>query len=319
VGEKFSIGQALRQRREERSLTPEQAAYQCKVPLRLLQILEADDYHLVPDPAYLTRLLHEYARLLAMDQPALEAEFREAIRRPPGASLAAVGPPAPPPAIPWKQLLWTAAAILVVTPLVFIALSLASKRAAEHPAPAPVVERPIEEQTPTEEPASAEGNGTALADRLLGWHSEIPEAGVTGPNQESPEPPPAAAEPVGPAQGAPAASAPAGDSRPGRFLLTARAVELTWIAVRADEGKDRQILLQKGQSAIFAAEAGFEITLGNAGGVDLSLNGEPIPPLGKSGQVVRKVAIPPVRRDQGILRAAPGTAPAQVAPRGPER
>ncbi len=317
--ERFSIGQALRKRREERGLTPEQAAFQCRVPLRLLQILEADDYHQVPDPAYLIRLLHEYARLLAMDQPALEAEFREAIRRPPGASLAAVAPPAPPPAIPWKQVLWTAAAILVITPLVFIALSLASKRAAEHPAPTPVLERPIEEQLPAEEATSVEGNGTALADRLLGWHSEIPEAGVTGARQEWPEPPPTAAGPVGWTQGDPAPSAPAGDSRPGRFLLTARAVAPTWMAVRADEGQDRQILLQKGQTASFAAEAGFEVTLGNAGGVDLSLNGEPIPPLGKSGQVVRKVALPPVRRDQSTLGAAPRTAPPQVAPRGPER
>jgi cytoskeleton protein RodZ len=101
-------------------------------------------------------------------------------------------------------------------------------------------------------------------------------------------------------------------------------LELTWLAVRADEGQDRQVLLQKGQTARFGADEGFEITLGNAGGVDLSLNGEPIPPLGKSGQVVRRVAIPPVRRDQGTLGAAPGTAPAQVAPPqvapgGPER
>jgi cytoskeletal protein RodZ len=72
MGEMTTIGQVLRQRREERGLTPEQAAFQSKVPLRLLQALESDDYRLLPDAAYLTRLLHEYARLLKLDCEALE-------------------------------------------------------------------------------------------------------------------------------------------------------------------------------------------------------------------------------------------------------
>jgi cytoskeletal protein RodZ len=147
MAEKATIGQILRQHREERGLTPEQAAYQSKVPLRLLQALEADDYHLLPDAGYLIRFLHEYARLLKLDSAALEQEFRRTIHRPPGQSLTPVPPPPPPP-IPWKHVAWTGAAILVVTPLVFIVLSLASKRSAERAPAPPVVERPAEEPTP---------------------------------------------------------------------------------------------------------------------------------------------------------------------------
>ncbi|MBI2561657.1 MAG: helix-turn-helix domain-containing protein [candidate division NC10 bacterium] len=131
MADKASIGQTLRERREERGLSPEQAAFQSRVPLRLLQALEADDYRLLPDAAYLIRFLQDYARLLKLDPDVLAAEFRKAIRRPPGTSLVAVPPPTPPLMIPWKQVLWTLAAILVITPLVFIVLSLASKRAAE--------------------------------------------------------------------------------------------------------------------------------------------------------------------------------------------
>ncbi len=110
-----SIGQMLRKHREERGLTPEQAAHQSRVPLRLLQALEADDYHLLPDPGYLTRLLHEYALLLKLDPKALEVEFRSAIRRPPGGGLVAAPAQPPPLVIPWKQVLWTAGVILIVT------------------------------------------------------------------------------------------------------------------------------------------------------------------------------------------------------------
>src|SRR5574342_387526 len=145
--EKATIGEILRQHREERGLTPEQAAYQSKVPLRLLQALEADDYRMLPDAAYLLRFLHDYARLLKLDPDALKQEFHRTIHRPPGQSLAPAPPPPPPP-IPWKHVAWTGAAILVVTPLVFIMLSLVSKRSAERAPAPPAVERPSEEPGP---------------------------------------------------------------------------------------------------------------------------------------------------------------------------
>ena len=78
----LSIGETLRRRREERALTPEQAAFQSKVPLRLVQMLESDDYQLLPDPLYLVRLLHEYATFLELDAAALDAEFQRAMHRP---------------------------------------------------------------------------------------------------------------------------------------------------------------------------------------------------------------------------------------------
>jgi cytoskeleton protein RodZ len=89
--------------------------------------------------------------------------------------------------------------------------------------------------------------------------------------------------------------APTGGGKAPRFLLTARALEPAWMAVRADGGQVREVLLQKGQTARFSAERGFLVTLGNAGGVDIQLNGERIPSLGASGQVIRDLALPPAR------------------------
>jgi cytoskeleton protein RodZ len=287
-----TIGQLLRKQREERGLTPEQAAYQSKVPLRLLQALEADDYRMLPDPAYLTRLLHEYALLLRLDPNALEAEFRSAIRRPPRTSLAMTpSKPAPAP-IPWKHVLWTAAAILAVTPLVFIALSLASKRAADRPASPPVVERP--EEQPTPERAGLPTPESLSSVRPEGFQLE-PPTGMTG----TPAMPKVGPEAEGPTRdllsGPP--PLPQAERKPRRFLLAAHAVEDTWMAVRADDGQERQVLLQKGQTARFVADMRFLVTVGNAGGVELSLNGKPMPSLGPSGQVIRDLVIPSATRD----------------------
>ncbi len=303
--DKVSIGQMLRKQREERGLTPEQAAYQSKVPLRLLQALEADDYRMLPDPAYLTRFLHEYAVLLKLEPTALEAEFRSAIRRPPGISLAMVpSKPASAP-IPWKHVLWTAAAILIVTPLVFIALSLASKRAADHPAPPQVAERPSEGQTP------AERAGPTAPDQLSAVRLESVRPGQMAGLAGVPAASPAGLESAGPPKQTPTPVPPRSqeERKLRRFLLAARAVETTWMAVRADDGQERQVLLQQGQTARFVADTRFVVTVGNAGGVELSLNGKPMPSLGAPGQVIRDLVIPSATRDsQAPAALSPGAA-----------
>ncbi len=299
--EMASIGQTLRQGREERGLTPEQAAFQSKVPLRLLQALESDDYHTLPDAAYLTRFLHEYARLLKLDPGPLEGEFRKAIRRPPGTFTAVAPPPAPPPAIPWKQVLWTAAAILVVIPLVFLALSVASKRASDRPSPPPASPQVAEGPTEVRGPNAADQPGPSHPEGTPPGEGVVPDE--ASPSL-SPEP-----ESAGGAPEVPALPTSPGERTSRRFLLTARASQPTWMAVRSDHGQQREVLLQLGQTARFVADTGFVITVGNAGGVDLSLNGKPVPSLGKSGQVVRDLAIPPVRQAQD----APGTMPPAAA------
>jgi hypothetical protein len=82
------------------------------------------------------------------------------------------------------------------------------------------------------------------------------------------------------------------------------------MAVRADEGQERRVLLEKGQIVRFVADKGFLVTVGNAGGVELSLNGKPLPSLGKSGQVVRDLVIPsPVGASEGLGTSSPGVEP----------
>ena len=43
----------------------------------------------------------------------------------------------------------------------------------------------------------------------------------------------------------------------------------------------------------FVAREGFRLTLGNAGGVRVTVDGRALEPLGSSGQVVRDLRVPP--------------------------
>lgn len=126
-------------------------------------------------------------------------------------------------------------------------------------------------------------------------HSSIaPPAGVsTGAEAET------AREPnriETPAASAPAdrvlASSPAGVDT-DRVLLELRALETSWVVVRSDEREPHEVLLQPGDVAHWHADERFVLTLGNAGGVEVRLNGLLRGPFGESGVVARNLELRP--------------------------
>jgi len=59
-----------------------------------------------------------------------------------------------------------------------------------------------------------------------------------------------------------------------------------------DSQPGKELILKPGEMREWTAQNGFTLSLGNAGGVTLNLNGQELPPVGKSGQVVRNMRIP---------------------------
>jgi len=71
-----------------------------------------------------------------------------------------------------------------------------------------------------------------------------------------------------------------------------RAVEPTWIRVQVDEGQVAEELLQAGAVREWTAERRFVLTVGNAGGLELDLNGKRMPSLGAKGAVIQRLVLP---------------------------
>jgi hypothetical protein len=71
-----------------------------------------------------------------------------------------------------------------------------------------------------------------------------------------------------------------------------RAVDATWIRVQPDEGRATEELLPAGASREWSAERRFLVTIGNAGGVEVALNGKVLPPLGPKGTVIQRLELP---------------------------
>jgi cytoskeleton protein RodZ len=107
-----------------------------------------------------------------------------------------------------------------------------------------------------------------------------------------PSPPATTPEPIRPASPPPAASPIAARAPAGSQRLVIRAVEPTWVRVQTDEGRIAEELLAAGASREWTAERRFLLTIGNAGGVELTLNGRALPPLGAKGTVIQRLELP---------------------------
>ena len=64
-----------------------------------------------------------------------------------------------------------------------------------------------------------------------------------------------------------------------------------WVSVKADGRTVFRTIIKKGNFESWQAKERIELSLGNAGVVEIDLNGKPIPPLGKRGQVVKNIVI----------------------------
>jgi len=68
-------------------------------------------------------------------------------------------------------------------------------------------------------------------------------------------------------------------------ILVVRATEETWLKIKIDQNPSFQVLLKPGEE-IERKGAGFDIDIGNAGGIKIQFKGKSIESLGKSGQVI---------------------------------
>jgi transcriptional regulator with XRE-family HTH domain len=82
-------------------------------------------------------------------------------------------------------------------------------------------------------------------------------------------------------------SGPVADPNVARFILKASAHKRTWIRVTCDGKESVELMLGAGAEKEFRAMEGFELLIGNAGGITLELNGEKLDNLGAPGEVLR--------------------------------
>jgi len=169
---------------------------------------------------------------------------------------------------------------------------------------------PVSASAPVESPAPAAAAATpppvVVPPPPTAPHAKPPAAPSVAPSLPAPSTRPASSAPVTPpmpavaglpatppaASPAPAAANPTARPAAAPFRLIARTTETTWMRVRTEDGRTSEETIPPNEIREWISNGPFIITIGNAGGVSLELNGRAIPRLGASGSVITRLVLP---------------------------
>ena len=299
------LGALLKAKRKETGLTYAQVSEQIRVGARYLEALENEDWDHLPSPAFIKGFIRSYARVLGLSEEGLIALYQETA--PPSQAM-----PKPLQAAPKKK------KGLIYLMLVFTVLGggFAAYEWIGHPA----LREKTTKQGPTlpaEERSNAiwidPGNRLENKEGLPNETPRPPEPLETGRElpRESPVPAPgpegtvsidkpgdAPQQTEGPTSSSETVNSseaetpvpdmvPASESDTPPLILKANVKERTWVRVTIDGERPKEYVFDPESSPEWRAHSGFELLIGNAGGIDLEFNGKKMEDLGKRGQVIR--------------------------------
>lgn len=253
-----SIGDTLRQARNQLGLTLDDVAVQTRISRKYLDAIEVGDRSVIPAGFFYKSFVRQYAALLSTGDSGLADEIEEMLASEQSAApvekhdpfLKAISPDpiyySAPPSSPstWNASISTYAFLLV--------LALAGS--------------------------------TGL---YMWWHrTQQAQAAADLARPKKPvreQPQPAAATPVAPVAAAAVAPAPANPE--DKIAIDISANALTWLSLTADGKSLFSGTLQPGESKTFAARENARLRTGNAGGIDVKFNGKALGPLGPNAQI----------------------------------
>jgi cytoskeletal protein RodZ len=280
------ISETLRQARLRSGVDLDKLAAKTKINPRYLEAIEKGDFDKLPGGIFARMFIKQYADAVGLDGASFAEEFQRSsqLGNTPSAhptKTFAEAHSAFHPTIPafttaadsvrnerltsmLSSLIWVVAVILVCAGAYYGLAHVPPRPAAREEAVAP---KPA--KTPETAPAPS---------------SPAPTAEQPKPETAKTETKEGEAKPAENATIPPAAPAPATDpSAPVQLQLTA--TEDVWVTAIADGKTVVSEMMHPGSSKAVSASKGARITLGNAGGIDITFNGKKLEPFGPKGQV----------------------------------
>ncbi len=309
------IGAMLREERERRGLVLDDIAQQTRISLSSLQGIESGLSELLPHPVYTKGFIKVYAQFLGMDLTEALSDF--AIGTPGGHYR-----PVYRQAVPEREAdhsevraLRSGNRLGIAAVALLVAAAGAtywyfSHTAGSAPATQSAGSQELDARLAPEEPAEA-AESVLESEAVANVEPEFEPAQDAAP-AAAVEPTVAAAvkpEPVQPASAAsPKPATPAQPAQPtavtpsqqaqasaeqsaASSILVVQAREVSWMKATHEDGTVREYMLQPGGRARISFSGALNLMLGNAGGVDLVLNGQPYSLNAQPGQV-RRLTLP---------------------------
>ncbi len=257
-----SFGLYLQTARIEKKMSIESLAAETRIRDEVLKRLETEDHEHLPHEVFVKGFIRSYALAVGADvQEALE-RYRASRALHHIKTNRKLTPAARPNRF-WLGLATAVGAVLLVAALTLYLYARFN--------------------TP---PEISDAASTAPAAKQQDAASTVPAAKqqdaagkVTAVDQSAP--PRAATEP--PTAPSSAKESPTPEKQ---YVLEIKAIEETWLKIIVDDQAAQEMTLQTNEVRQIQAASLYNLLIGNAGGVELKLNGEPVELGGKSGQVV---------------------------------
>ena len=254
-----SFGEELRREREIRGISLKEIADATKISKRFLEAIERNDHRTLPAPVFTRGFVREYAKYLGLNADEMVNRYNYAAagddRIEKSAHLERLVAPPPPPV---KEKPFKVSGIppwyaridrnVIVTAIIIIALGVLGYWA---------VRSKRERSAAAREEAQTVTTATTT---------------TRGGQAPAPVPPPQTS---------------AGQAEAPLLHLAVEATARSWIVLEADGKTVFNAEMRKGERATYDAKDRFLFrTIGNAGGIAITLNDVAIPPFGSDGDVV---------------------------------
>jgi cytoskeleton protein RodZ len=304
----ISVGDTLRRERVKRNLHIDQISQELKISPRFLEAIEDERFEKLPGGVFAKAFVRQYSRLLGLNEDELTAQLDQVLEPPPEVNTEIPHDPRPavqPIQMPrmeeWqtvgdKRVHWSgpfSAAIVVVLVMLICSGVYAWMQRQHKPVAAQNTPPARAAQPATSQPQLSGPQQPQQADGQPAQPSTAqPEpAGVAAspaPVQQPAQTQPSSADPSKsvPAQ-PPAVNAESASTQPNANTavhLEITASEPVWVLVRTDGKFAFTGTLDANTKRTVDATKDVLLRLGNAGGVTVTLNGQPIPTLGPKGQ-----------------------------------
>ncbi|MBW1689439.1 MAG: hypothetical protein DRG87_05720 [Deltaproteobacteria bacterium] len=276
--EEVGLGQLLKRTREERQIELDEAFRATRIRRHTLEALEHERWDELPSQVFVKGFLKTYADFLRLSKE-LVLELYENSSPAEGDKAELLKQVSP------RRKRWPLGIILSLLAVALIA-SIAYLMRAD----VSLVDKSFQ-YLRTEKPIEEE-KGTAvqeeIGDRVTEEEGELPSRiEEEGEGEKEAIEPPESVEEGDLAEIATVEQQKEEGPPPPRYILTANVRDRTWIAIFVDDQPVKEYLFQPGETITWTAQKGFDILVGNAGGIDFSLNGKEIGTLGVEGKVVR--------------------------------
>lgn len=255
------VSSFLREHRESRGTTLEEAARVTRIGKNYLAALEEGRFDTIPNAAYVKGFLRAYASFLGLSGDDVVGMYERDVSPPPSTPVeekrsAGVSAPGRMKASPRGR----RAITLVLLALVVAAAYLFDDRGARQE------KRPL-----TPGPAPAVRTAAPVLP-VLSSAQRAPATAAATEEKEKDEARPATAEPRG-----------------SGIVLRLKVNQDCWLNITIDDAVSQQYDLKAGDLIEWKGERGFTLDLGNAGGVEAEFNGKPLKISGEQGQPVHLV------------------------------